>query len=184
MAEPRRLVRRAELIATHPGFVDPDSTVIDRDDIVPRLEAAHFACETYSNISHLVRNLSKSSGQSVALGRPSDTRGTRAENRPSQFILEIRLRARISRRPCRLRLGVAGNIRIAVVLRQPRAGGRYRHSFQAQSGQNECPFRERRCDHTDIVLQRSCDGRTHRQTATRDRESGGSVGVYRSERPL
>jgi hypothetical protein len=53
MAEPRRLVRRAELIATHPGFVDPDSTVIDRDDIVPRLEAAHFACETYSNITTL-----------------------------------------------------------------------------------------------------------------------------------
>jgi hypothetical protein len=88
MAEPRRLVRRAELIATHPGFVDPDSTVIDRDDIVPRLEAAHFACETYSNISHLVRNLSKSSRRSVALGRPSDARGTRDANRPSEFILE------------------------------------------------------------------------------------------------
>ena len=63
MAEPRRLVRRAELIATHPGFVDPDSTVIDRD-------------------------LSKSSRRSVALGRPSDARGTRDANRPSEFILE------------------------------------------------------------------------------------------------
>src|ERR1700688_3548679 len=81
-----------------------------------RREAAHISCETSRNITYLLRNLSKSSGHSVVLGRLSDARGTRDANRPYEFIVEIRLRVRGSRKLGGLRLGAARNIGIAVVL--------------------------------------------------------------------